>query len=158
METFVLGLVGVDDFHAEKTFQDSRIGPWRPGHIDRYAPAGAPGLDAWDGDSLHSMNLQSKTLLCELLDRLDTSDFPKFLLKAQVVGIPKNEGSPDGRPLTVVSCIWRMWSRCVARQDGVAGFLLQFWVHDHVPLPLMVPGNFSWTLVKAALMIKTSPF
>ena len=42
------GLVSVDDFHAE-TFQDSRIGPWRPGHIDRYAPDGAPGLDAWDG-------------------------------------------------------------------------------------------------------------
>ena len=53
------GLVSVDDFHAE-TFQDSRTGPWRPGHIDRYAPAGAPGLDAWDGDSLRSLNLQSE--------------------------------------------------------------------------------------------------
>ena len=28
------GLVSVDDFHAE-TFQDSRIGHWLPGHIDR---------------------------------------------------------------------------------------------------------------------------
>ena len=28
------GLVCVDDFRAE-TCQDSRIGPWRPGHIDR---------------------------------------------------------------------------------------------------------------------------
>ena len=40
-----LGLVSVDDFHAE-TIQDSRIGPWRPGHNDRCALAGAPGLDA----------------------------------------------------------------------------------------------------------------
>ena len=112
------GLISVDDFHAE-TFQDSRIGPWRPGHIDRYAPAGAPGLDAWDGDSLLSLDLQSKTLLCELLDRLDASDFPKFLLRAGVVGIPKHDGSPDRRPLTVMSCIWRMWSRRIARHTGI---------------------------------------
>ena len=76
------GLVSVDDFHAE-TFQDSRIGPWRPGHVDRCAPAEAPGLDAWDGDSLRSLDRQSKTLLCELLDRLSASDFPKFLLQAR---------------------------------------------------------------------------
>ena len=153
------GLVSVEDLHAE-TFQDSRIGPWRPGHIDRYAPAGAPGIDAWAGDSLRALDLQSKALLCELLDRLDTSDFPKFLLQARFVGIPKNDGSPDGRPLTVMSCIWRMWSCRMARHTGIwmAGCLLQFLVHDRVPLPLMVPGNFSWTLMKAALMIKTSPF
>ena len=36
------GLVSVDDFNAE-TSQDSRIGPWWHGHIDRCAPAGAPG-------------------------------------------------------------------------------------------------------------------
>ena len=65
------------------------------------------------------MDLQSKTLLCELLDRLDTSDFSKFLLQARVVGIPKNDGSPDRRPLTVMSCIWRMWSRRVARHTGI---------------------------------------
>ena len=69
-------LVSVDDFYAE-TFQDSRIAPRRPGPIDRYAPPGVPGLDAWDGDSLRSLDLQSKTLLCELLDRLGTSDFPQ---------------------------------------------------------------------------------
>ena len=112
------GLVSVDDFHAE-TFQDSRIGPWRPCHIDRYAPAGAPGLDAWDGNSLRSLDLQSKALHCELLDRLGTSDFPKFLLQARVVGIPKNDGPPDRRPLTVKSFIWRMWSRRVARHTGI---------------------------------------
>ena len=98
-------LVSVDDFHAEM-FQDSRT-------------VGAPGLDAWDGDSLRSLDLQSKTLLCELLDLLDTSDFPKFLLQARVVGIPQNDGSPNGRPLTVMSCIWRMWSRRVARHTGI---------------------------------------
>ena len=102
-----------------KAFQDSRIGPWRPGHIDRYAPAGAPGLDAWDGDSLRLLDLQSRTLLCEVLDRLDTSDFSKFLLQARVVGIPKNDGSPDRRPLTVMSCFWRMWSRRFARRTGI---------------------------------------
>ena len=69
-------LASVDGFHAE-TFQDSRIGPWRPRRIDRYALAGAPGLDAWDGDSLRSLDLQSKTLLCELLDRLGTFRFPQ---------------------------------------------------------------------------------
>ena len=103
------GLVSVDDFHTE-TFQDSRIGPWRPGH-----------LDAWDGDSLRSLDLQSKIMLCELLDRLGTCDFSKFLLQAWVVGIPKNDASPDRRLLTVMSCIWRMWSRRVARYtDGRA--------------------------------------
>ena len=40
----------------------------------------------------------------------------------------------------------------------IAGCLFQFFVRDRVPLPLMGPGNFSWTLMKAALMIKTSPF
>ena len=112
------GLVSVDDFRAE-AFHDSRIGPWRPGHIDRYAPAGAPGLDAWDGDSLRALDFQSKILLCELLDRLRTSDLPKFLLQARVVGIPKHDGSPDRRPLTVMSCIWRMWSRRVARHTAI---------------------------------------
>ena len=110
-------MVSVDDFHAE-TFQDSRIGPWRPGHIDRYVPAGAPGLDAWDGGSLRSLDLQSKILLCELLDRLGNSDLPKLGLQARLVGIPKNDGSPDRRPLTVMSCIWRMWSR-IARHTGI---------------------------------------
>ena len=52
------GLVSVDDFHAE-TFQDSRIGPWRPGHIHRYAPAGAPGLDVWGCHELHLENVES---------------------------------------------------------------------------------------------------
>ena len=68
------GLVNVDEFHAE-AFEDIRIGPWRPGHIARYAPAGAPGLEAWDGESLRSLDLHSKTLLCALRDRLGTSDF-----------------------------------------------------------------------------------
>ena len=57
--------------------------------------------------------------MCELLDRLDTFDFPKFLLQARVVGIPKNDGSLDRRPLTVMSCIWRMWSRRVAQHTGI---------------------------------------
>ena len=104
-------------FHAE-TFQDSRIDQWRPGHIDRYAPASAPGLDAWDGDSLRSLDLHSKTVLCELLDRLGTSDFTMFLVQARVIGIPKNDRSLDRRPLTVMSCIWSMWSRRVARHTG----------------------------------------
>ena len=112
------GLVSVHDFHAE-TFHGSRIGPWRPGHIDRYAPADAPGLDAWDRDTLRSLDLQSETLLCELLDRLGTSVFPKSLLQARMVGIPKNDVSLDRRPLTVVSCIWRMWSRRIARHTGI---------------------------------------
>ena len=150
------GLVSVDDFHAE-TFQDSRIGLWRPGHIDRHAPAGAPGLDAWDGEPLRSLDLQSKTLLCELLDRLETSDFSKFLLQARVVGIPKNDGSPDRRPLTVMSCIWRMWSRRVARHTGI-------WMDRWMPpsifwgTTMCRPGNFSWTLMSVALLIRISPF
>ena len=37
----------------------------------------------------------------------------------------------------------------------IAGCLLQFLVHDRVPLPLMVPGNFSWTLMRVALLIET---
>ena len=76
------GLVSVDDFHAE-TLQDSRIG-------------GAPGLDAWDGDSLRSLDLQSKTLLCELLDRLDTSVFTKFLLQAGWLEFPRMMGRLTG--------------------------------------------------------------
>ena len=147
------GLVSVDDFHAE-TFQDLRIGPWRPGHIDRYALAGAPGLDAWDGDSLRSLDLQSKTMFCELLDRLGTSDFAKFLLLARVAGIPKNDGSPDRCPLTVMSC------NCTTHGhlDGSLDASFNFLVRDRVPLPLMESGNFSWTLMKVALTIKTSPF
>ena len=91
-----LGLVSVDDFHAE-TFQDSRIGPWRPRHIDRYAPCWRtrPRRLGWRFSAFIGFALQSKTLLCELLDRLGTSDVTKFLLQARVVGIPMNDGSPD---------------------------------------------------------------
>ena len=126
------GLVSVDDFHAE-TFQDSRIG-------------GAPSLDAWDGDSLRSLDLQSKTPHCELLDRLDTSAFTKFLLQARVVGIPKNDGSPDRRPLTVMSCIWRMWSRRIARHTGI-------WMDRWVPpsifgaRPCAAASDSAWELL-----------
>ena len=34
--------------------------------------------------------------------------------------------------------------------DGSLDASFIFFVHDRVPLPLMVPGNFSWTLMKAA--------
>ena len=44
---------------------------------------------------------------------------PSFLLQARVVGIPKNDGLPDRRPLTVMSCIWRMWGRRIARHTGI---------------------------------------
>ena len=82
-----------------------------PGHINRYAPDCAPGHDAWDGDSLRSLDFQSKTLLCELLDRLGTSDFPCGWHS-------KNDGSPDGRPLTVMSCIWRICRVVVLPDTG----------------------------------------
>ena len=139
------GLVSVDDFHAE-TFQDSGIGPWRHGHIDRYAPAGAPGLDAWDGDSLRSLDVQSKILLCELLDRLGTSDFSKFLLQVRVVGIPKNDGSPERCPLTVMSCIWRMWSRRVARHTGI---LMDRWMPPSIlgARPCAAASDGAWELL-----------
>ena len=139
------GLVSVNDFHAE-TFQDSRIGPRRPGLIDRYVPAGAPGLDAWDGDSLRSLDLQSKTLLCELLDRLGTSDFSKFLLQARVIGIPKNNGSPDRRPFTVMSCIWRMWSRRVVRHTGI---WMDHWMSSSIfgPRPCASASDGAWELL-----------
>ena len=63
--------------------------------------------------------LSSKILLCGLLDRLGTGQFPKFLLQERVVCIPKNDGSPDSRPLTVMSCTWKMWSRRSARHTGI---------------------------------------
>ena len=36
-------LASVDEFHAE-AFQDSRIGPWRPGHIDQCTWVSSLGL------------------------------------------------------------------------------------------------------------------
>ena len=155
------GLVSVDDFHAE-TFQDSRVGPWWPGHIDRYARAGAPGLDAWDGDSLRSLELHSKTLPCELFDRLSTFDFLKFLLQARVVGITKKDGSPDSQ--SSVPChelhlenVESSYCSTHGHLDGSLDASFNFLVH-RVPLLVMAPGNFSWTLMRVALLIKTSPF
>ena len=97
-------------------------------------------------DSLRSLDLQSKTPHCELLDRLDTSAFTKFLLQDRVVGIPKNDGSPDRRPLTVMSCIWRMWSRRIARHTGI-------WMDRWVPpsifgaRPCAAASDSAWELL-----------
>ena len=80
-------LVSVDDFDAE-TFQDSRLGPWRPGRIDRYAPAGAPGLDAWEGDSLRSLDLYFVSHLIAWILLISTSFFcrPGWLELPRMMG------------------------------------------------------------------------
>ena len=115
-------------------------------YTDRHAFAGAPGLDGWAGDTPRSLDLDSRTLLCELLDRLGTSEFPKFLLQARVEGIPKNDGSPGRRPLTVVSCIWRKWSRRIARHTGI-------WTDRWMPLsifgarPCAAASDGAWELL-----------
>ena len=150
LETFLLGW-SVSMIFTQKCFRILRLA--LGGLVTLiYAPAGAPGLDAWD---LRSLYLQSKIPLCELLDRLGTHDFPKFLLQARVVGMPKNDGSPDRRPLTVMSCIWRMRSRRFARHTGI-------WMDRWMRRPFAGASDGAWELRmdidETASMIKTSPF
>jgi len=101
------------------SFDDLRLSSWDPGHIAQYTPAGAPGLDGWTGDALRNLDDVSQRLLCELLDRCNHGRFPAFLRQARVVGIPKNDGTTDRRPLTVLSVIYRLWAKRVARHTGI---------------------------------------
>ena len=41
---------------------------------------------------------------------------PSFCCRPGWLAFPR---MMDGRPLTVMSCIWRMWSRCIARHTGI---------------------------------------
>lgn len=96
------------------------------GHIDQYAPRGSPGLDGWTGADLSAMDDDSKSMLALLLNYADDGKFPEFWGDARTVGIPKNDGTPDRRPLTVLAAAVRLWARRAARHTSL-------WLHRYMP-------------------------
>ena len=107
------------DYFGVIPFDDALISPWVPGHILRYAPTGSTSLDGWDGAALKYLDETSKAMLCLLLDECNKGRFPEFFEQARSVGIPKNDGTTDRRPLTIMSAIYRCWARRIARHIAI---------------------------------------
>ena len=76
------------------------------------------GLDGWLGEFIKELDPTSALLLCDLLDDCNEGNFPDFFVQARTVGIPKNDGTNDRRPLTVMSALYRLWARRIARHTG----------------------------------------
>lgn len=114
------------DFFGATAFGDELITAWTPGHVDQYAPHGAPGLDGWTGDFLKQLDDVSKRQLCKLLDECNAGRFPQSFFDARTVGIPKGDSTDDRRPLTVLSALYRLWARRISRHASI-------WLDRHMP-------------------------
>ena len=92
----------------------------------QFCPRGSPGLDGWTTQALRELDPISAGLLCELFDQCDIGRFPRCLCQARVVGIAKNDGTQDRRPVTILSVLYRCWA-------GRAAYHTWQWMHQHMP-------------------------
>ena len=78
----------------------------------------ARGPDGFSNGELRNLPLVGKELLLKLLNAFTTHRmWPPELLKATVTLLPKSDGTAmvsDTRPITVLSTLFRLWSKCQA--------------------------------------------
>ena len=110
--------------------------PWRPQHILEFLPKGAPGLDGCTADWLSSLHYDSIVRLAELFNRCDEGFIPQFFREARVCLIPKANGTDELRPLTVMSVLYRCWTKRYAKY-------LNEYLKQHGPPELFggIPGK-----------------
>ena len=75
-----------------------------------FIPSGAPGLDGLEADFLNGLSGDALQALSDLLNLVDRSRVPEEWRYARVTLIPK-PGETDRRPLTILSCAYRLWAR-----------------------------------------------
>eukprot|EP00438_Fugacium_kawagutii_P009517 Skav209790 [mRNA] locus=scaffold1201:11124:13502:- [translate_table: standard] len=104
---------------------------------------------------LRAMNDKLVNVILDVFNRLDSAGFPKWLMLARVILLPKRVGASvfaQMRPITICSMLYRMWAKMLARK------LLQQW---KVALPMgivgSVPGRSGTQLtLSAALRIENA--
>ena len=99
-------------------------------------PARARGPNNWSNEDLKNMPGALVSQLTDLFNLfLQQKDWPKCLLEATVALLPKEkvvQGLDETRPITVLSAVYRIWSRVVTRK---------FLQNSHVFLPSSIQGN-----------------
>eukprot|EP00438_Fugacium_kawagutii_P005392 Skav210137 [mRNA] locus=scaffold1493:168850:173052:- [translate_table: standard] len=81
-------------------------------------PATARGSCGWSASELQMLPVACIADLKAACDQMIPSGFPTFLMRARVVALCKKAGSfspSDVRPITVLSLIYRLWSKVATR-------------------------------------------
>ena len=84
---------------------------WTPELVCMFIPSGAPVLDGMDVLFLNELSYDALSALSDLLKAADAGAIPAEWRYAQVTLIPKPGEAVDRRPLTIISCIYRLWAR-----------------------------------------------
>ena len=104
--------------------------------IKQFNPQRARGPDLFSNEDLKRLPLELISQFCQVFNLCQTqTEWPQSLLDATVALLPKEEhisGLEDTRPVTVLSAVYRIWSRIITRK-----FLKN--AHDH--LPSSIHGN-----------------
>ena len=104
--------------------------------IAQSKPARARGPDNWSNEDLKAMPPVLVKQLCEVFNAaLEQGSWPASLLESTVALVPKEDvvhSLDDTRPVTVLSAVYRIWSRIVTRK---------FLHNAHAFLPGSIQGN-----------------
>ena len=112
------------------------------------ASKGSAGPDGWSGDELRHMPVQAFEVFATLAGRwLEAGVAPNQMLESRMVCLPKpgkvrasdNTVSVEHtRPITVLSCWWRLFASCWVKSRPVVD-----WIRAHLPMELVVPHRRS---------------
>ncbi|OLQ14725.1 LINE-1 reverse transcriptase-like [Symbiodinium microadriaticum] len=104
-------------------------------HVARsLSPRKATGVCGWHNKDLRLLPRDALADLASLLDQLLTAGFPDFLMKARVAVLSKvatPDSAAQARPITILSCLFRLWARVLCSQ------VLQAW---SLKLPRSITG------------------
>ncbi len=97
-------------------FDDGKIDDWIAA-IKKSKSHSAPGIDGITFSELKMLPIVLVKKLAKIVTELES--FPEWLMKAKTVPIPKTDQLPtvaESRPITVLSTIYRIWSRVSSTQ------------------------------------------
>lgn len=102
-------------------------------------PKTARGIDSWTVDELRSLPFNAIQSISQIFHRFSGQPFPKCWLKALTIPLGKEYGASTPsktRPITVLSLIYRWWSKVVTSQ------VLRHWA-KHLPTYIVgfIPGR-----------------
>ncbi|OLQ11845.1 hypothetical protein AK812_SmicGene4284 [Symbiodinium microadriaticum] len=98
------------------------------------SPRKATGICGWHNKDLRLLPRDALVDLASILDQLLSAGFPDFLMKARVAVLSKvttPDSAAQARPITILSCLFRLWARVLCSQ------VLQAW---SLQLPRSITG------------------
>ena len=85
----------------------------------RLSPRKATGVCGWHNKDLRLLPPAALADLAAILDQLLATGFPDFLMKARVAVLSKvstPDSASQARPITILSCLFRLWARVLCSQ------------------------------------------